>query len=550
MRADRDIHSASRAPNDTQSRDVTAGAGAGPQPLAPQTRSLAPGVPVSRSGPSPADTAELRVVCGSGARRHFKLEGNARIGRSAEAEVSLDEPEVSRFHARIHRMGDGSYEIEDLGSKNGTLVNGKRIDRARLTFGDNITIGRKTLIEFERFDLAADELRKRDRLETVGRLGLGIAHDLNNVLGVLVAGTSYLQDLPPNRTLGHAEVMECISDLALAAGRAADLANSVLCLAKDRNALRTTVDLSALVQEVVRLLRRVVDPRIAIEVSAPEKVLVYAVWSELHQVVMNLCLNARDAMPQGGNLRITTAAAPAGMGVVGATRGTSAAILTVADSGHGIDPAIRTRVFEPLFTTKQTSASYGLGLATVHEIVTRHAGRVTVDSEVGKGSVFTLYLPRLSEEATRQSGTKEGSVRTAVQLQGGPLRVLLVDDEDIVRRSVTRQLRSIGVDVTDVADGAEALLQYQPGTFDLVVIDLDAPGFQGIAGHVLLSRTDPDVRIALVAGGSETRRLNQARTPGVIEILPKPYRVDSIIELAINCRIGRPAAYDEAPTHW
>ncbi len=480
------------------------------------------------------DVAELRIIDGSEVARHVKVIGAVRIGRADEADVQLDGADVSRLHARIVRTEAGAYELEDLASRNGTFVNGQRVQRARLTFGDRIKIGASVSMDFERFDAAADHLRRRQRFETIGRLGLGIAHDLNNVLAALVAGTSYLKQLSGDHTLGHSDVQDCIGDLVLAAGRASDLTRSMLSFVRGARTERSVVDLSKLIGEVARLLGRLLDERIRVETSVEQDMVVCGNWSELHQVVLNLCLNARDAMPDGGALRLAANAIEPRAAIPNWKGDDPVVALSVSDTGIGMDEETRANAFQPLFTTKQHESSYGLGLSTVHEIVVRHGGRITVESAKGKGSRFTVYLPRVCGSALRLSSTKESTPGAGMRLRGRNLRILLVDDDAMVRKGIARLLRRAGVEVIEAANGSEGLAQYQPGAFDLVVLDLDMPGLNGAATHAELTRLDPDARIALATGHVDAQAASSTswRTHAVVAILQKPYSLDTIIDLA------------------
>jgi signal transduction histidine kinase/ActR/RegA family two-component response regulator len=473
--------------------------------------------------------AQLTVVEGRAAGRKFKIDATATIGRSPDAAVMLDDPEVSRLHARLSRNEAGSYTLEDLRSRNGTFVNGLRAERRLLVYGDKVRIGSQIVLEFNGFDAVEDHIIQRQRFEAIGRLGVGIAHDLNNVLAALDASASYLRELPPDRILGDPEVRECISDLTVAAARATELTRGILSFVRGRGSERVAVDLSALVSEVVRMLRHTLEQGIRIEQSVEPSVVVHGSESELHQVILNLCLNARDAMPEGGTLSIVagTKAPPHELPTDPTRR---VALLSVTDTGTGMDAETRARIFEPFFTTKREGAGYGLGLATVHEIVTLHGGRIRLDSELGRGSRFAVSLPILDVEALRHSSTEERSP-PATQRPSGSVSILLVDDEQIVRRSVARLLRQAGFAVTEAADGAEAIALYSRRAHDLVVMDLDMPGLDGEQTQARLMVLDPYARVVFASGHADPKREASVRARGALAFLQKPFGLETLIGL-------------------
>ncbi|HWA76190.1 MAG TPA: response regulator [Polyangiaceae bacterium] len=489
--------------------------------------------------------AQLTVVEGRAAGRKFKIEGSATIGRSPDAAVMLDDPEVSRIHARLTRNEAGAYLLEDLDSRNGTFINGVRAERRLLAYGDKIRVGPQVVLEFNGFDAVEDHIIQRQRFEAIGRLGVGIAHDLNNVLAALDASASYLRELPPDRILGDTEVRECITDLTLAAARASELTRGILSFVRGRGSERVAVDLSALVSEVVRMLRHTLEQGIRIEPTVDPNVIVHGSQSELHQVILNLCLNARDAMPDGGTLSIS-ATSLASTPEFPAQPGRRVAVLSVADTGTGMDGATKARIFEPFFTTKREGVGYGLGLATVHEIVTLHGGQIKLDTELGSGSRFTVYLP-IVDEAVRFSSTEERSA-PLTRRPSGTVSILLVDDEQIVRRSVARLLRQAGFAVTEAADGAEAIALYSRRAHDLVVLDLDMPGIDGEQTQARLVVLDPYIRIVFASGHADPKREASVRARGALAFLQKPFGLETLIGLVNEVLASEIAGDYDEPT--
>ncbi len=474
--------------------------------------------------------AQVTIVDGRAAGRKFKVESEATIGRSPDALIMLDDPEVSRVHARIRRTESLEFEISDADSKNGVFVNGVRVERRVLAFGDKIRVGPRILLEFNDFNPVEDQLIQRQRFEAIGRLGVGIAHDLNNVLAALDAGAAFLRDLPSERCLGDEDVRECITDLGVAAARASELTRGILSFARGRGADRRAIDLSLLLAEVVRMLRHTLDRAIQVEAAVEPSVLVHGNQSELHQVILNLCLNARDAMPKGGTLRVAVERVASPPAEAGFPADFAVVRLVVADDGVGMDAETQRRLFEPFYSTKREGLGYGLGLATVREIITLHGGRVVVESKLSQGSRFSVYLPELEPESIRFTATAERAP-AALQPQKAHVSVLLVDDEQIVRRSMGRLLRQAGFDVTEAADGAEAIAYYSRRKYDLVLMDLDMPGMDGEQTQARLVILDPYIRIVFASGHVDPKREASVRARGALAFLQKPFTLQVLSEL-------------------
>jgi signal transduction histidine kinase/CheY-like chemotaxis protein len=472
-------------------------------------------------------SAMLVVVGGSFKGRRFKIDSPITLGRSPLATVMLDDPEVSRLHARCSPV-DGGFEIEDLQSRNGTFVNGERVAHQRLALGDKIRLGPHSILELRGIDVLEDTLVQRQRFEAIGRLGIGIAHDMKNTLAALDAGVVFLADLPADRPMGDAETRACLADLGLAVTRATQLARDLLSFARGRGTDRGTLDLGSLVSDVGRMLRHTLDQRVRIELFARSNVYVHGSKSELHQVLMNLCLNARDAMPEGGVLRVRTGVASAEAAKQGANGEPLLAELSVEDSGVGMDAETQSRIFTQFFTTKHEGAGYGLGLYTAREMVLQHGGMISLESAVGRGTRFTVHLPLLDADVGLLSATGERGPAQIPRCPQPSQSVLLVDDEPTVRRSMARLLKRAGFDVREAASGAEAMEAYGRDAPDLVLLDLNMPGLDGEATQARLLALDPDVKIVFATGDGDTRRHSVLLGRGALAVLEKPYSLDAL----------------------
>jgi signal transduction histidine kinase/CheY-like chemotaxis protein len=467
--------------------------------------------------------ARLIVVEGPQAGQKFKIDGDVVLGRAIDSTIVLEDSEVSRSHARITRNPVGAYVLEDLNSSNGTFINGVPVQKQFLAFGDKIQVGPRVLLLFAPFDPIEDQLLQRQRLEALGRVGAGVAHDLNNMLGAISASVDFLARLPGDRPIGTHEVKASVTDIRTALLQASELARGILKFARGRSRGHALVDISVLCQEVIRLARHTFDRAIVIDQEIRPGLVVSGDQAELHQVIMNLCLNARDAMPAGGTLRIRAELATS------EEDGRARVVISIQDSGSGMDEATRKRIFEPFFTTKADGAGFGLGLSTVREVVGVHGGHVEVESEIGQGTRFLLSLPASSGQPMPVRIT--GGARELRPASPSSALILLVDDEELVRRSTARLLRQAGHEVLEAPGGKEATQIYTQGARrpDLVILDLDMPHLNGEQTQRLILAVDPKARILFMSGHDDFVRENSASIGGAAGYLRKPCNVGLLL---------------------
>ena len=467
--------------------------------------------------------ARLIVIEGPQAGQKFKIDGEVVLGRAIDSTIVLEDAEVSRSHARITRNPVGAYLIEDLNSRNGTLVNGVPVTRQFLAFGDQIQVGPRVLILFAPFDPIEDQLLQRQRLEALGRVGAGVAHDLNNMLGAISASVDFLGRLPANRLVGAEEVRVSVADIRTALAQASELARGILKFARGRSRGHALVDISLLCQEVIRLARHTFDRAIVIEQDIDPNLVVSGDQADLHQVIMNLCLNARDAMPNGGTLRVRATvvhAEPDNRPLVA---------ICIEDTGNGMDEATRARIFEPFFTTKPEGAGFGLGLSTAREVIAMHGGQIQVESTPGKGTSFFLYLPASAGQPMPVRIT--GGHRELRPHDDTKATILLVDDEEVVRRSTARLLRQAGHEVLEAPGGREAAEIYRTAERrpDLVILDLDMPHLNGEQTQRLISSIDPKARILFMSGHDDFFRESSTSIGNAVGYLRKPCNVTLLL---------------------
>jgi two-component system cell cycle sensor histidine kinase/response regulator CckA len=368
-----------------------------------------------------------------------------------------------------------------------------------------------------------EQLMQSQKMESIGLLAGGIAHDFNNILGGILGYASYLK-LTVNKDAREYTHIETIERSAL---RAADLTSQLLAFARGGKYVVRPVNINELIEETVHLLRGSIDKNIYIETRFDTSMpVVEADASQMQQVVMNLCVNARDAMPKGGVLTIGTSRLrrpdPFLLSQPDA-RKSGYARIAVTDTGVGIDKPIRGRIFEPFFTTKEKGKGTGLGLATVYGIVKNHGGLLHFESEVGKGTTFYVYLPTVEKVATSVQLVPE-------RASGGSETILIVDDEETIRSLVKDILEMKGYKVLAAADGREAIDVYRQerGRIDLVILDMAMPGMDGRETFEELKTINPQVKAILSTGFAEDDRAREVMALGVKAFVQKPYRIDDL----------------------
>jgi PAS domain S-box-containing protein len=365
-----------------------------------------------------------------------------------------------------------------------------------------------------------DERRQATRLETLGRLAAGAAHDFNNLLTLVRGHLALLGEEVELNGRNHAEAL----DRVLRHGT--ELAQQMVALARKESPQSRPVDLNAVAADVAALLRAGADPRLRVETGLRRGLApVLAAPGQMAQVLLNLCLNARDAMPEGGRLRIETDELLRGCtGPDGRQYGpaTPFVCLRVSDTGEGMSPEIRAHIFDPFFTTKPAGRGTGLGLAVVGEVVRQHGGWVECDSSPGGGTRFQVFLP-----AAPASPLPAAPVRVS-QPAGGkvsPATVLLADNDPDVLRIARTILEREGYLVLPANDGLEALEVYrrERERIGVVLLDRNMPGLTGEEVLAELRRLDPAVRVVLASGYSLADIGPQAQAD-ICGFLAKPYR--------------------------
>lgn len=367
------------------------------------------------------------------------------------------------------------------------------------------------------------QLLHAQKMDAVGQLAGGIAHDFNNLIQAILGNLHFALRADPD-----AAMRGYLADIEAASLRAAALTKQLLAFSRRSPLAVASVDLNGVVRELMQLLRRVIPGNIKIDFTAGSQLAaVEADQGQLEQVLMNLCLNARDAMPSGGQINITTETLLVDESHAEARgwRPGRWAVVTVHDTGMGMTPEVRERIFEPFFTTKAVGEGSGLGLAVAYGIVQQHGGMLEVSSEPGRGTTFYLYLPATLRLATIANGEVE-----PIPSRGKLETILIAEDEQLVREVLVRAFERAGYRVMAAANGADAikLCREHADAIDLAFLDIVMPDFSGPEVYEHLQQLRPEIPTLFASGYSDTSRLAY-RVPAAAPVFAKPFKLDELL---------------------
>jgi PAS domain S-box-containing protein len=367
-----------------------------------------------------------------------------------------------------------------------------------------------------------EQFRQAQKMEAVGRLSGGVAHDFNNLLGVIIGYAEFAQE----RIESPDSIRGSIDEILKAGKRAASLTRQLLAFSRLQVLDPKIIDLNGAVTDMDKLLRRVIGEDIKLETSlARDLGRVKADQGQFEQVIVNLAVNARDAMPRGGKLIIATENFVMDEAFVRRypypVRPGPYVLLTVTDTGIGMDGETKARAFEPFFTTKEKGKGTGLGLSTVYGVVKQSAGYIDVESSPGVGTTFKIYLPRVNEEIEARTHFSDEIIRAA----RGTETILLVEDEESLRRLTRTSLELGGYKVLEAEDGSSALKasDSHDGSINLVLTDIVMPGMGGRELAQELTRRRPEIKVVYMSGYTgQTIGLQGPFEPSS-DFLPKPF---------------------------
>jgi two-component system, cell cycle sensor histidine kinase and response regulator CckA len=450
------------------------------------------------------------------------------VGQDGFAALGLTPPSKQAILAHMLSASTGPHEIQ-MERPDGSLLTAETHGRDVVYLGKRARlilmrdVGQQKAAEVERARLEAS-LRQAQKVESIGRLAGGIAHDFNNLLTVIVGdATLALSALP------EGEVHDLVADVKVAGESAAKLTRQLLAFSRKQLIEPRVVELKDVIPGIVSMLRRLLGEDVELQVRLEEELgRVRIDPGQLEQVLVNLALNARDAMPRGGRLSITVSDVVLDEGFTRRhppVRPGRFVQLAVADDGAGLTDEVKAHLFEPFFTTKGPGHGTGLGLPMVYGVVTQNGGVIEVSSKFGHGTTVQIYLPRADEAAEAVPPAAPGKKPSRGET------ILLVEDNDLVRSFAERLLRREGYQVCSFSGGPEALaaLEEIPARLDLIVTDVVMPAMNGRSVAERVCAVRPDARVLFTSGYTPDVIVQHGVLEKGVEFLAKPYSEENLL---------------------
>ena len=462
-----------------------------------------------------------------GAERMYGWTRQEVVGRNMDESLYTHPKKLKEAYAQTASVGEWRGELEHLTKTGGNLViesrwtlirDGKGQPKSVLAINTDIT---------EKKNIQAQFMRAQ-RMESIGTLAGGIAHDLNNILAPIMMAIEILKE-----DLRDTQSLKILQTIEVSAKRGADIVRQVLSFARGMEGERLEIQPKHLLNDLESIIKGTFPKDIRLQFSVPNETwTILGDPTQVHQILLNLCVNARDAMPNGGSLTVdvqnsvlddqyvaTNLQAKAGRYVN----------ITVTDTGTGMSPAVVDKIFEPFFTTKELNKGTGLGLSTVMGILKSHGGIVNVYSEPGKGTAFNVYLPamEISLEARKEQAEEASLPR------GKGETVLVVDDEASILVITSQTLQAFGYRVLTATDGAEAVAIYAQHRHEIAVVltDMMMPIMDGPATIRALTKIDPEVKIIAASGLSANGSVTKISGTVVKHFLTKPYTAGTLLKI-------------------
>jgi two-component system, cell cycle sensor histidine kinase and response regulator CckA len=435
-------------------------------------------------------------------------------------------PQVAEIPQVVFDQGEWQGELQKINKNDVRVVVATRLTLVRDDDGRPQSILSVDTDITEKKQLEAQFLRVQ-RLESLGTLASGIAHDFNNILTPILA-IAQMMSMKSNH--GEEQRQHLLKIIEDSARRGAGLVKQILAFAQGVEGERLPLQVRHLLSEMVQVARQTFPKTIEIEINIPttDLWLVNADTTQLHQVLMNLCINARDAMPDGGTLslaaenrQITESYARSNL----EARAGAHVVMTIMDTGTGIPIELLDRVFDPFFTTKELGKGTGLGLSTVLGIVKNHGGFVKVSSEIGKGTKFRVYLPAIAN-------TVPVLVRERSSSLGNQELILIVDDEPLIQQVTQVALETHNYRTLLANNGMEAIELYKKHQSEIIVVLMDSmmPSMDGLTAYHILKKLNPQVRVIATSGLISNSLFTEGPSIGVKAFLSKPYMIEELLD--------------------
>ncbi len=481
------------------------------------------------------DMEDRIIFWNKGAERVYGYNSGEAVGHKSHELLYKDEAKFREAHAAVLRNGEWEGEMIKRTKDGIDLTVDARWSLVRDAQGRPKSVLSINSDITEKKKLESQYLRAQ-RMESIGTLAGGVAHDLNNVLAPILMAVEILRD-----SVKDENGLAVLDTLEGSAQRGAELVKQVLSFARGVEGRRIVINPAHVMRELVKIMRDTFPKSVTVEFTS-----VRDLWTvmgdptQMHQVFMNLCVNARDAMPNGGKVMVTmenvlldeSYAAMSAQARPGAY-----VVIKVEDTGTGIPRAIQDKIFEPFFTTKEIGKGTGLGLSTTMAIVRSHGGFIHLYSEMGKGTKFKVYFPA----NTTKEATDEVALEQMRLPQGDGELILLVDDEEAIRSVAQRTLERFGYRVLQAGNGAEAIALYAVRQQEIAVVltDMAMPIMDGPALIIALKVLNPAVKVIASSGLSSHSSVSRAVGAGVEHFVPKPYTAETILKVVHEVLHGK-----------
>ncbi|MBI5690466.1 MAG: PAS domain S-box protein [Verrucomicrobia bacterium] len=433
-----------------------------------------------------------------------------------------DEASYQRFWQAVRAGQEWRGELSTPRKEGGKTWESVKVSCLRGPTGEitNLLCLREDITERKQLEL---ELRQAQKMESLGTMAGGIAHDFNNLLAIINGYAEFCQQGSPDSAI----LQKSLREIHRAAQRASGLVKQILTFSRKTEVKVAPMDLNQLARDIIALLAETFPRTITFQCQLQEGLpLLLADQNQMQQIVLNFCVNARDAMPQGGTITLTSGThAGTSLARLGADPARNYARLSVSDTGTGMTPEVRARIFEPFFTTKPVNQGTGLGLAVVYGIMVAHHGLIDVESTPGAGSTFSVYLP-LAETVVAAPKAQAGGD----WFPGGTEALLVVDDEEALRTLLAKALGWKGYRVQTAASGLEAIELVSDTTqhLDAVLLDLNMPGATGVDVLKIIRIARPQLRVLILSGHLTPAARIEFEQLGQREFVQKPYKLEDV----------------------
>lgn len=447
-----------------------------------------------------------------------------------------DEASYRKFWETVRAGGEWRGELATPRSGGSTIWESVKVSCLRSPTGEitSYLCLREDISDRKKLEL---ELRQSQKMESLGTMAGGIAHDFNNLLAIINGYAEFCQQGSP----GPEVLQKSLREIHRAAQRASGLVKQILTFSRKNEVKFAPMDLNQLTRDIVALLAETFPRTVTFQSRLQDRLPpLFADQNQIQQILLNFCVNARDAMPQGGVITLATGThTGASLARLGADPARAYAGLAVGDTGMGMSPEVRARLFEPFFTTKPVNQGTGLGLAVVYGIVVAHQGFIEVDSTPGAGSTMSVYLPLAETAIVAPPAAAAGEWFSA-----GSESILVVDDEVALRTLLANALEANGYRTCTAATGLEAIAMVSDSAraLDAVFLDLNMPGTTGLEVLKVIRAVRPSLKVIVVSGHITPAVRLEVECPGQCVVALKPYKLDELSRQLRNLLDRRPAA--------